>query len=98
MRYLVWKLTWGNGKYGVGPEGAASSAGAHLEASPWANPTVEQGEILGYLAGDMDLATLADWSVRELTQAEALAFAKSIHPAAFLLDNGVIGAPAEVTP
>lgn len=97
MRYLVWKLTWAGG-YGTGPEATVAAHGARLEASAWVNPTVEQGEILGNLTGDVDLALLTDWSVRELTQAEALAFAKSIDPAAYLLDDGVIGTPPEVTP
>lgn len=97
MRYISWKLNWPDEKYGIGPEATVASNGAHLQASPWVSPTVEHGEILGYLTGDIDISIFADWSLRELTQAEAVAFAQSIDSAAQLLDNGFIGKLGEVT-
>lgn len=95
MRYLVWKLIWPDGKYGIGPEQIVADQGARLEASSWFNPSVEQGEILGYLTGDVDLSLISQWSVRELIADDALAFAKSINDKAFIADNGVITAPRE---
>lgn len=90
MRYLTWQLTWADG-YGYGPEPVVAEHGARLEASSWVDPTVEVGTILGYLHGDVDLALLDDWSVTELTEAEALAFAQAIDPNACVTDDGVIG-------
>lgn len=59
------------------------------------NPTVEEGTILGYLTGDVDVALLSDWNVVKLTQEEALEFAQAINPEAFLLEDGTISAPIE---
>lgn len=94
MRYLTWRLTWdADHQYGIGPEQTVVDNGARLEASAWVDPTVENGTILGYLTGDVDLGLLSAWSVAELSQAEALAFAQALNPEAFLSDDGVIGAP-----
>lgn len=98
MRYLTWKLTWpGDAQYGFGPESVVAENGGHLEASSWVNPSVETGTILGYLAGDVDLALLADWDVVELTEADALAFAQALNGQAFLAENGFIGVPISDT-
>lgn len=97
MRYLTWQLTWdAEHQYGIGPEATVAEHGARLEASSWVDPTVESGTILGYLHGDINLGLLADWSVTELTEAEALAFAQEIDPNAYLADGGVIAAPMPV--
>lgn len=96
MRYLTWRLTW-NGNYGYGPEQIAFANGARLEASSWLDLTVEQGTILGYLIGNIDLSLLSDWSVAELSEIDALDFAKTIDPSAFFLDDGRIGAIEDVS-
>jgi hypothetical protein len=94
MRYLTWCLNWDDTKYGTGPEGEIAKQGGHAEASMWANPDSSHGTILGYLTqGDIDLAMLASWQAAELTQAQALAFAQEIEPAAYLLDDGIITVP-----
>lgn len=98
MRYLTWKLMWpGDAKYGYGPEPIVAENGGRLDASSWVDPTVENGTILGYLTGDVDLTLLADWNVAELTQDEALAFAQALNPEAFLTDSGLIGEPLGLT-
>lgn len=95
MRYLTWKLTWpGDAQYGFGPEPVVAENGGRLEASSWVNPTVEAGTILGYLTGDIDLGLLSAWLVAELTQEEALAFARALNLDASVSDDGVIGAPS----
>ena len=94
MRYLTWKLNWADPKHGTGPQGAISEQGARADASMFANPDVETGTILGYLAeGDIDLSVLTSWQVAEVTQAEALAFAQVIDSEAYLLPDGVITVP-----
>jgi hypothetical protein len=90
MRYLTWHLTWPTPEYGIGPEGTAADNGAHLDASMWINPTVEHGNILGYLTGELDLGLLVDWGTKELTQAEALTFAQAIDPNAYVMNDGAI--------
>ena len=94
MRYLTWKLNWADPNHGTGPESTISQQGARAEASMFASPSVETGTILGYLTGgNIDLSTLTPWQVEEVTQAEALAFAQEIEPAAYLLDDGIITVP-----
>lgn len=89
MRYLTWQLTWLDG-YGYGPEQTVAANGARLEASSWVSPNVEDGTILGYLHGTVDLTLLAPWNAEELTVTEAVAFAQAILPEAHLSDDGVI--------
>jgi hypothetical protein len=94
IRYLLWRLNWDDPRYGTGPEDAIAQQGARAEASAFASPSVTTGDILGYwTTGSLDLSKLSKWQVRELTQAEALAFARTVAPDAYLLPNGVIGVP-----
>lgn len=91
MRYLTWQLTWdAEHQYGTGPEATVAEHGARLEASSWVDPTVESGTILGYLHGDIDLALIADWSVAELDEAGALAFAQAVDASAYIANDGMI--------
>ncbi len=95
MRYLIWKLNWDNPKYGTGPEQVITEQGCKVTPSIFANPDVLTGQILGYLlSGDIDLTTLSLWQVTELSQAEALDFAKTVDTSAYLLPDGVITIPA----
>jgi hypothetical protein len=96
MRYCTWHLTWPTPDYGIGPEQTAADNGARMEASMWVNPTVEHGNILGYLTGDVDLGLLADWDVTVVDEATALAFAQSIDSNAYVMDDGVIGTTTEM--
>jgi len=90
MKYLTWKLDW-DGNYGTGPEPIAAQNNSHLEASSWVSPSVEEGTILGYLTGDMDIALFDTHNVQEISEADALAFAQSIDANAFVTESGVIG-------
>jgi hypothetical protein len=90
MEYVTWKLNWPTSKYGTGPEQAAFDAGARLEASSWVNPTVEEGTILGYLTGELDLSVLSEWNVVNITPQQALDFALALDENAFVMDDGVI--------
>lgn len=97
MRYLTWNLIWPNeGEYGLGPEPIAANNGARLEASEWVTPNVEHGTILGYLHGDFDLTLVQPFNATELTENQALEFAQSINPEAFVADDGTIQAPSEM--
>lgn len=89
MKYITWKLKW-QGNYGTGPESQIAELGGNASASAWATP-VQTGEILGYLTGEVDLSLLAEFEVRELSQIEALEFAKQIDQNAFIMPDGFIG-------
>lgn len=90
MRYFTWKLTWSDG-YGYGPEQTAHDNGGKLTPSMWANPSVETGPILGYATEDLNLEMFSDWDAVELTQSEALDFAKSVDVTAYVTNDGIIG-------
>lgn len=90
MRYCTWKLVWSDG-YGYGPEQTAHDNGGKLTPSMWVMPSVEAGHILGYATEDLDLGLLTDWEATELTEDEALAFAKSLDVTAYVMVDGSIG-------
>jgi hypothetical protein len=90
VRYLTWQLNWSDPAYGTGPEWDIGQRGGHAEASAFvADPT-----ILGYLTVGCDLAGLNDWSVTELSAADALAFADAIVPGCSFNADGYIVTPA----
>ena len=90
MRYITYNLTYPTPQYGYGPEPIAHAQGSKLVASNFAT---DIGLHLGYLDGDINLVLLNDWSANELTQIQALTFAKSINSEAFLGDDGIIKTP-----
>ena len=90
MRYCTWKLTWSE-DYGYGPEQTAHDNGGKLTPSMWVNPSVETGSILGYATEGLDLTLLADWGATELTEAEALTFARTLDANAYVTEDGSIG-------
>lgn len=97
MRYLTWRLKWDKGgSYGTGPESIIAINGGSLSASEWVDGSIEYGIILGYLSGAGDISKssltslLADWSATEITESEALAFAKKLNADAFIFDGGII--------
>lgn len=94
MRYYTWQLIWtDDDRYGDGPEATAYSNGTKLEASMFEHAN----SYLGYSDSDVDTAALSAWNVNELTQAEALAFAQTIRPDAYLEDNGVINIVEDIS-
>lgn len=90
MRYITYNLTYPTPEYGFGPEPIAHAQGSKLVASSFVNNT---GLHLGYLDGDLNLVLISDWFANELTQTEALTFAKSLHTEASVNDNGIIQVP-----
>lgn len=98
MRYITWRLVWDDKGYGYGPEEVSYANGSRIEASSWVTPSVETGTILGYLYGDIDISILSNWGVTELTQSDALTFAKTIDPAAAVSEVGIIILPIPDTP
>lgn len=90
MKYITWKLVWDENNYGYGPEPTAAENGCRLEASQWLNPEDVTGVILGYLHGDMNVSLLSSWEAEELTQQQAINFAKMIDSAATVDENGII--------
>lgn len=90
MNYATWKLNFDNPDYGTGAELAISKQGVTAEAA-WSNGQVQEGStILGYLTDQVDESLLTDWDVKNVTQAQALAFCKKINSGATLLQDGRI--------
>jgi hypothetical protein len=95
MKYALWDLVEETPNYLTGPEQAIFDLGGFGEAS-WTNGPVEQGaDILGYVTGEFDSALLLVWNYREISQADALAFAQAINPNAFITEDGKIAAPIQ---
>lgn len=95
MNYATWKLNFTNPNYGTGPEDKIGELGFAAEGA-WVSGTVEDGgTILGYVTEEVDPAELTAWEFKNLSQEEALAFAKTITPDAYLLEDGRIAAPIE---
>lgn len=89
MRYITWKLKWTD-EYGHGPESVVHSKGSSLKASMFFDSSTKNGQILGYLEGDLDVTFLADFECEEITDAEALEFAKNLDSTSFFLEDGTI--------
>jgi hypothetical protein len=96
MNYATWKLNFTDPKYGTGPEDKIGELGFQAEGA-WVAGTVETGgTILGYVTEPQDESELTAWEFKNITQEEALAFAKAIAPEAYLLEDGKIAAPIEI--
>ena len=92
MKYALWNLDLTNPQNITGPEGTVSSLGGQAEAS-WTNGEVQLGsDILGYITGEFSADGLSAWNYRDITQEEALEFAQSIDPQAYLTQDGRIAA------
>ena len=95
MNYATWKLNFTNPNYGTGPEDKIGELGFGAEAA-WVSGQVEDGgTILGYVTEELDPAELTEWEFTNLTEAEALAFAKAIDPTATVLEDGRIARAVE---
>jgi hypothetical protein len=93
MKYATWNLNFTDPNYGTGPEERIAAQGFSAEGS-WISGIAEaEGTILGYVTGTPVASALADWNYTEVTQEEALAFATTINPEAYLLEDGRIAAP-----
>jgi hypothetical protein len=97
VNYGTWKLNFTNPNYGTGPEDKIAELGFAAEGAWVAGEIENEGTILGYLTEPVDETELTTWEVKNITQAEALAFCIAINPEAYLLDDGRITAPREET-
>jgi hypothetical protein len=95
VNYATWKLNFTNPNYGTGPEDKIGELGFGAEGA-WASGQVEEGgTILGYVTEELDPAELTEWQFTNLTEAEALAFAKAIDSTATVLEDGRIAGAVE---
>ena len=93
MNYVTWKLDFSNPNYGTGPEMAIADQGIKCESS-WTNGEVSNGAlILGYVTEPVNESALTEWDVKNITEAQALAFCQAVSPDAFISDNGIIATP-----
>lgn len=97
MNYAIWKLNFADPKYGTGPEETIAGLGFGAEGG-WAAGEVENGgTILGYVTEPVDESKLTTWEVKNITEDEALSFCLSINPEAYLLPDGRITAPVNLS-
>jgi hypothetical protein len=97
VNYATWKLNFTDPKYGTGPEDKIAELGFGAEGG-WVDGQAENGgTILGYVTELLDETELTTWEVKNITEAEALAFCKAINPQAYLLPDGRFTAPREET-
>jgi uncharacterized protein YebE (UPF0316 family) len=95
MNYATWKLNFTDPNYGTGPEDTIAKLGYGAEGAWVAGEVENNGTILGYLTEAVDETQLTFWEVKNITQAEALAFCLAINPDAYLLPDGRITAPRD---
>jgi hypothetical protein len=95
MKYALWNLDLTDTANITGPESTIYNLGGNAEGS-WTNGEVQLGsDILGYITGEFATDGLSAWNYREITQEEALEFAQSIDPQAYLTEDGRIAAPIQ---
>jgi hypothetical protein len=97
MNYATWKLNFTDPNYGTGPEDRIADLGFGAEGAWVAGEPESNGTILGYLTEPVDETQLTIWEVKNITQAEALAFCLAINAEASLLPDGKIAAPVDLT-
>ena len=87
MKYFTWNTVFDDLGYGNTPETSVTTG------------TLEGGfdyqgtSIVGYGSNNVNISGLEKWSVVEITQAEALNFAKSLNSNCYVNDDGKIQAP-----
>jgi hypothetical protein len=87
MKYFTWNTVFDDSGYGSTPESSVTTG------------TLEGGfeyqgtSIVGYGSNDVNISNLGNWAVVEITQAEALNFAKSLNSNCYVNDDGKIQAP-----
>ena len=86
MRYLKWKLS--EGLSGTGPE-ADLNKGCHITVGAYVD---SDGYRMGYLP-ELDLSSMGEWAVTEITEAEALTFSQQFYAEAEVTADGHINNP-----
>jgi len=88
MKYFTWNIVWDNGsQYGTTPESSVTTG--KLEGRFEYQPT----SIVGYGTNNVDIAGLDKWSVVEITQEQALAYAQALNPECYVNNEEKIQAP-----
>jgi hypothetical protein len=95
VNYATWKLNFSNSNYGTGPEEKIAELGFAAEGALSIGQVENGGTILGYVTEAIDPAELTSWEFENVSQEEALAFARTIAPTAYLLEDGKIATPLE---
>jgi hypothetical protein len=93
MRYFTWKLDWSSG-VGTDPTSTLNSDSIRIEPH-FATGDLQDPNTLIYsylIEGDIDTASLTQWSVQETTVEEMFAAALALNPDATLVD-GIIKFP-----
>jgi hypothetical protein len=93
MNYATWILNFIDPNHGTGPEDTIAELGFGAEGAWVAGEAEKGGTILGYVTQPLDETKLTTWQVKNITQAEALAFCLAIDTEAYLLDDGKITVP-----
>jgi len=93
MNYATWKLNFTNPEYGTGPEEKIAQLGFGAEAGMTQGSVESGGTVLGYVTEPQDETELTTWDFTNITQAEALEFALTVNPEAYLLPDGKITVP-----
>lgn len=89
MRHLKWKLS--GGLAGTYPPETIAAAGGRLQPSCYVDA---HGYRIGHLISDIDVTGLdVAWDVTELSEAEALTWARGFYPDAEVLADGSISTP-----
>ena len=93
MRYFTWKLDWSSG-VGTDPTSTLNSDTIRIEPQ-FATGDLQDPNTLIYsylIMGDIDTASLTQWSVQETTVETMFASALALNPDATLVD-GIIRFP-----
>ena len=96
MKYLTWKLDWSSGE-GTDPTSIVNNDEVRIEPQ-FATGDLQDPNTLIYsylIIGDIDIASLNQWSVQETTADAMFASAIALNPDATLV-NGMIKFP-EIT-
>jgi hypothetical protein len=90
MKYVKWSVYSEPGATeGFTPEPIIRERGGWADGGLFINDE----DVIGYVSDDADLTNLSDYKVSEITQAEALALAKTINPDCIIDENGRIQSP-----
>ena len=87
MRYLKWKLS--EGTWGTGPEVELNSVSHKVTVGAYVD---SDGYRMGYLP-ELDLSSMGEWDVTEMTEAEALTFSQQFYAEAEVTADGHISNP-----
>jgi hypothetical protein len=90
MRYFTWNIVWDDSFYGTTPESSVTIG--KLEGGFEYQPT----SIVGYGTNNVSIVGLNKWSVVEITQEQALAYAQALNPECYVNNEGKIQAPTLV--